>query len=101
MLFFTFIGTCMMAFLILASGFEVYSLLFSCCCLYLGGNKFSLKFAGKMFKPTCSSISSMVGTYIDCKFLHFLCLEAKIKAKNSKNPPRENISRTDITMATV
>ena len=26
----------------------------------LGGNKFSIKFAGKMFKPTSSSISSMV-----------------------------------------
>ena len=38
---------------------------------------------------------------MDCKFLHFLCFDVKIKAKNSNNPPRENVSRTDITMAIV
>ena len=47
----------MVALFILASGCEVYSSLFSCCCFCLGGNKFSIKFAGKMFKPTSSSIS--------------------------------------------
>ena len=38
---------------------------------------------------------------MDCKFLHVLCFDLKIKAKNSNNPPREKISRTDITMATL
>ena len=38
---------------------------------------------------------------MDCKFLHVLCFDVKIKAKNSNNPPREKNSRTDITMATV
>ena len=38
---------------------------------------------------------------MDCKFLHVLCFDLKIKANNSNNPPREKISRTDITMATV
>ena len=47
----------MVALFILASGREVYSSLFSDCCFCLGGNKFSIKFAGKMFKPTSSSIS--------------------------------------------
>ena len=46
----------MVAFFILASGCEVYSSLFS-CCFCLGGKKFSIKFAGKMFKPTSSSVS--------------------------------------------
>ena len=41
----------------LASGCEVYSSLFSDSCFCLGGNKFSIKFAGKMFKPTSSYIS--------------------------------------------
>ena len=94
-------GTSMVAFLILASGCEVYSSLFSCCCLSRGRNKFSIKFAGKMFKPTTSSISSMVGTLWAVSFLHFLYFDAKIEAQNSNNPPREKISRTDITMATV
>ena len=62
----------MVALFVLASGCEVYSLLFSCCCLSRGGNKFSIKFAGKMFKPTGSSISSMVGAL----------WTVKIKAKN-------------------
>ena len=26
---------------------------------------------------------------MDCKFLHFLCFDVKIKAKNLNNPPRE------------
>ena len=26
---------------------------------------------------------------MDLKFLHFLCFDVKIKAKNSNNPPRE------------
>ena len=47
----------MVALFILASGCEVYSSLFSCCCFCLSGNKFSIKFAGKMFKPTSPSIS--------------------------------------------
>ena len=58
--------------------------------LKLGGNKFSIKFAGKMFKPTSSSISSMVGALWTVSFLHFLCFDVKIKAKNSNNPPRES-----------
>ena len=31
---------------------------------------------------------------MDCKFLHCLCFDLKIKAKNSNNPPREKMSRT-------
>ena len=50
------------------------SCLFSCCCLYLGGNKFSIKFAGKMFKPTSSSISSMVGALWTINFYIFFAL---------------------------
>ena len=84
-------GTSMVAFLILASGCEVYSSLFSCCCSSRGRNKFSIKFAGKMFKPTSSSISSMVGTLWTVSFLHFLCFDVKLKAKNSNNPPQEKI----------
>ena len=68
---------------------EVYSSLFSCCCFCLGGNKFSIKFTAKMFKPTSSSISSMVGALWTVNFLYFLCFDVKIKAKNSNNPPRE------------
>ena len=64
----------MVAFLILASDREIYSSLFSCCCLSRGGNKFSIKF-GRYF--------------MDCKFLHFLCFDVKIKAKNSNNPPEK------------
>ena len=71
MLFFPFLGTSMVAFFILASGCEVYSYLFASCCLSRGGNKLSIKFAGKMFKPTSSSISSMVGTLWTVNF--FLC----------------------------
>ena len=97
MLFFHFI----VAFLFLASGCEVYSSLFSCCCLSRGGNKFSIKFAGKMFKPASSPIFINDRYFKDCTFLHFLCFDVKIKAKNSNNPPREKSSRTDITMATV
>ena len=52
----------MVAFFVVASGCEVYSSLLSCCCLSRGGNKFSIKFAGKMFKPTSSSTLSMVRT---------------------------------------
>ena len=89
----------MVGLFILASGCKVYSSLFSCCCLYLGGNKFSIKFAGKMFKPTSYFINGRC--FMDCKFLHFLSFNVKIKAKNSNNPRREKISRTDITMATV
>ena len=59
MLFFRFR---MVAFFILASGCEVHSSRFSCYCLSCSGNKFAIKFAGKMFKPTSLSISSMVGT---------------------------------------
>ena len=61
MLFFSFLGSSMVALFILASGCEVYSSLFSCCFLSRGGNKFSIKFAGKMFEPTSSPILSMVG----------------------------------------
>ena len=61
MLCLSFLGTCMVAFFTLAPGCEVYLSLFSCCCLSCGSNKFSIKFAGKIFKPTSSSISSMVG----------------------------------------
>ena len=64
----------MYALFILASGCEVYSSLFSCCCLYLVGNKFSIKFAGKMFKPTSLSISSMVGALWTVKFCIFFVL---------------------------
>ena len=64
MLSFLFLGTSIIAFLILASGCEVYSSMFeSCCCLSRSGNKFSIKFAVKMFKPTRSFISASVGTY--------------------------------------
>ena len=91
----------MVAFFILAFGCKDYSPLFSRCCLYLGGNKFSIKFAGKMFKPTSWSISSMVGALWTVNFVHFLCFDVEIKAKNSNNPPKKKISRTDITMATV
>ena len=92
----------MVALFILASGCEVYSSLFSCCCFCVGGNKFLITFAGKMFKPTSSSISSMVSALWTVNFLHFLCFDVKIKAKNSNNRQQEKkISRTDITMATV
>ena len=74
-------GTSMVAFLILASGCEVYSSLFSCCCLSRGRNKFSIKFAGKMFKPTGSSISSMVGTLWTVSFCIFFVLTQKLKPK--------------------
>ena len=52
MLFFRFgVLSSMVALCILASGCEVYSSLFSCFCfLSRGGNKFSIKFAGKMLK---------------------------------------------------
>ena len=33
---------------------------------------------------------------MDCKFLHFLCFDVKIKAKNSNNPPREKKIRARI-----
>ena len=68
---FSFLGTSMVALFILASGCKAYSSLFSCCCLYLGGNKFSIKFADKMFKPTTSSILSMVGALWPVKFYIF------------------------------
>ena len=72
---FSFLGTSMVALFILASGCEVYSSLFSCCCLiYLGGNKFSIKFTGKMFKPISSSISSMVGALWTVNFCIFFVL---------------------------
>ena len=71
---FPFLGTTMVAFFILASGCEVYSSLFSNCCLFRGGNKLSIKFAGKMFKPTSSSISSMVGTLWTVNFCMFFVL---------------------------
>ena len=64
----------MVALFIIASGCEVYLSLFSCCCLYLDGNKFSIKFAGKMFKPTSSSISSMVGALWTVNFCIFFVL---------------------------
>ena len=94
-------GTSMVAFFILASGYEVYSSLFSCCFLSRGGNKFSIKFAGKMRKATSSSISSMVGTLSTVNVCIFFVLTQKFKAKNSNSPPREKISCTDVTMATV
>ena len=53
---FSLLGTSMVALFILASACEVYSSLFSCCCFCLGGDKFLITFAGKMFKPTISSI---------------------------------------------
>ena len=28
---------------------------------------------------------------MDCKFLHFLCFDVSIKAKNANNPPREKV----------
>ena len=71
---FSFLGTSMVALFILASGCEAYSSLFSCCCLSHGGNKFSKKFAGKMFKPTSSSISSMVGALWTANFCLFFVL---------------------------
>ena len=66
----------MVALFILTSGCELYSSLFSCCCLslYLGGNKFSIKFVCKMFKPTSSSISSMVGALWTVNFCIFFVL---------------------------
>ena len=66
----------MVALFILASGFEVHqcSSLFSCCFLYLGENKFSIKFAGKMFKPTSSSISLMAGALCTVNFCIFFVL---------------------------
>ena len=79
----------MVALFILASGCEVYSSLFSFSCLYLGGNKFSKKFASKMFKPTSSSISSIVGALWTVNFLHFLCFDVKFKAKNSITCPEK------------
>ena len=67
----------MAAFLIFASGCEVYSSLFS-CCLSRGGNKFSIKFAGKMLenilKTTSSSVSSIVGTLWTVHFCIFFVL---------------------------
>ena len=72
---FSFLGTSMVALFILASqGCEVYSSLFLCCCFSLGGNKFSIKFADKMFKPTSSSILSMVGALWPVKFYIFFVL---------------------------
>ena len=71
---FSFLGTNMVALFIVASGCEVYSSLFSCCCFCLGGNKFSITFAGKMFKPTNSSISSMVGALWTVNFCIFFVL---------------------------
>ena len=63
MLFSPFLGTSMIAFnFILTSDYEIHSSLFSYCCLSRSGNKLSIKFAGKMFKPTRSSILSNVGT---------------------------------------
>ena len=70
---FSFLGTSMVALFIVASGCEVYSSLFS-CCLYLGGNKFSIKFADKISKPTSSSILSMVGALWPVKFYIFFVL---------------------------
>ena len=67
-------GSSMVALFILASGCEVYSSLFLCFFFYLGGNKFSIKFAGKMFKPTSSSISSMVDTLWTVNFCIFFVL---------------------------
>ena len=84
MLFFHFWVLAMVAFFILASGYEVYSSLFSCCCLSCGDNKFSIKFAGKMFKPTSSSISSMVGTFWTVNFCIFFVLTQKLKPQEKK-----------------
>ena len=39
-----------------------------------GGKKFSVKFAGKIFKPTSSSISSMVGALWTVNFCLFFVL---------------------------
>ena len=43
------VGTSMVTLFILASGCELYSSLFSCCCLYLGGNKFSINLLARLF----------------------------------------------------
>ena len=71
----------MVALFILASGCAVYSSLFSCCCFCFGGNKFSITFAGKMFKPTSSSISSMVGALWTVKFHLHLCPGSTLLAR--------------------
>ena len=91
----------MVTFFILAFGCEVYSSLFSCCCLSREVNKISIKFAGKMLKLTSSSILSMVGTLWTVNFFYFLCFDIKIKAKNSNYPPREKKFAYAVTMATV
>ena len=79
MVFFLFLGTSMLAFLILASGCEVYSSLFSSCCLSRGGNKVSIKFAGKTFKPT-SFVYFINGRYFMDSCIFFV-LTYKLKPK--------------------
>ena len=70
---FSSLGTSMVALFILDSGCETYSSLFS-CCLSRGGKKFSIKFAGKMFKPASSSISAMIGALWTVNFCLFFAL---------------------------
>ena len=85
-------GSIMVAFFILASGCEVYSSLFSCCCLSRGGNKFSTKCSGKMFKRTGSSTLSMVGTLWTVTVCIFFVLTQKLKPKIQITAPRFNFA---------
>ena len=60
-----------------------------------------MKFGSKMLKSGNSPIPSIVGSLWIVFFLHFLCFNLPIIAKNSNNPPREKHLRMDFTMTKV